>query len=261
MNNKEDKTVPYQVWESCLKMISPPSSEKTVWKIPEGNRLGLLIIEFRSHPWFLHVLNNIAHIYGGTDVSLYVVHGINNEIFVKHVLKKWSNVVFIKLEHYNIDRGQYAELCCDPDIYRRFDTEFILKFEVDTISRHKIPDVFFQYSYVGAPWTGYPNDYPDNPHIKVGNKLVGNGGYSLRNVKRMIDICQSNPKPPKLGEDVHITNCLDETEIPPVNLAKEFSVEWVYHENPCALHQCWRFHSLDKIVEWFCGVPGFEFKT
>ena len=57
--SKEDKTVPYQVWESCLKMIDPPSSEQTVWKIPDANRLGLVIIEFRSHPWFFYVLNMV----------------------------------------------------------------------------------------------------------------------------------------------------------------------------------------------------------
>ena len=259
-DTNDTKNVPYQVWESCLKMITPPPPEKMVWRVPDGNQLGLLLIEFRSHPWLPCVLNNVAHVYGGTNVSLYVVHGIDNEAFARQCLKDWENVVFIKLDHHNIDREKYAKLCCDPALYRRFNTQFVLKFEIDTLTRQPIPDIFFQYAYVGAPWTGYPNDWPDNPQVRVGNKLVGNGGYSLRNVKRMIELCEQFPKPPRLGEDVHLTNCLHNSEVPSVDLAKEFSVEWVYYPNPCGLHQSWRFHSLEVIVKWFEYTPGFEFK-
>lgn len=240
------------VFEVIINKISSPNNKKKQFKISNGNKLGICVIEFRQHEFLKPVLNQIAHVYGGTDASLYIVHGKNNETFCKDLLQDWKNVEYIKYDVESLDKYQYADLCCTPEFYRNFKTEFILKMEWDSYIRKQIPEMFFNYAYVGAPWTGYPNDYPDNPHVKVGNKLVGNGGFSLRNVKRMIEICEEHPKTNrKLGEDVHITNCLRDDEIPEYNLAKSFSVEWVYHEDPVGLHKVWCFHPIEVFKKWF----------
>ena len=228
------------------------SDDKKIFKIPNGNRLGICVIEFRQHQFMKHVLLQIARIYGGTDVSLYIVHGKNNAKYMKDILHDWVNVQYIKYDVDSLDKYEYADLCCKDEFYRNFNTKFILKMEWDSYIRKRIPEIFFNYAYVGAPWTGYPNDYPDNPHIKVGNKLVGNGGFSLRNVQRMIELCANNPKTNrKLGEDVHITNCLRYEEICEYELAKSFAVEWVYHEDPIGLHKVWCFHPIDVFRKWF----------
>jgi hypothetical protein len=245
------------IYENFLNNIKDPPDNKKIWNIPNNNKLAVCLIEFRQHKWMKQVLYNMAHVYGGSDVSLYIVHGIDNEQYIKDFIKDWKNVNFIKYPYENITREFYAEMCCDADFYKNFKTEFMLKFECDTLIRKPIDEHFFQYSYVGAPWTGYPNDYPDNPHIKVGNKLVGNGGFSLRNVKRMIEVCEKCPKlNKKLGEDVHLTNCLLEYELPSKEIAKKFSVEWIYYDNPCGLHQIYRFHTIENIISLIKDLPG-----
>lgn len=77
----------------------------------------------------------------------------------------------------------------------------------------------------------------------------------------MTEIYDQFPKPPKLGEDVHLTNCLEDHEVPSVSIAKEVTVEWNNRPDPCGLHQSWRFHTIDYIVTWFEHAPRFTFKN
>jgi hypothetical protein len=240
------------IYEAYLSKIKPPQQSQTIWKIPNKNRLGICFIEFREQKFLEHVLNQVAKVYGGTDVSLYIIHGTKNKSFFEKIMRNWENVQYIEYPYENIDRTKYNEICCDSNLYEQFNTKFILKMEWDSFIRKQIPDMFFNYSYVGAPWKGYPNDYPDNPHIRVGNKLVGNGGFSLRKVDRMIEICKNNPLPLILCDknDVHITNCLNDSEVPLVEIAKRFSVEWVHDEDPVGLHQVWIIYPIHVFSKW-----------
>ena len=239
------------IYETLLETnINPPVN--TVWSAKCG-RLGVCLIEFRKHEWTKYVLWNMCNIHGGTDVCLYITHGVDNEDYIKQITNDWSNVIYIKLDHSNIDISMYNKILTSKSFYDNFQTEYILIFQTDTLIRKPIPDVFFEYQYVGAPWTGYPNDYPDNPHIVLGNKLVGNGGFSLRNVSRMKSIISTHPRTNhKLNEDVYITNHLRDSEIPSLELAKRFSVEWIYDDDPVGLHQVWRFHNIEKVKKLIC---------
>jgi hypothetical protein len=242
------------IYETLLFQIPKPTEPTTTWSV-SPYKLGVCIIEFRSHEYLKKVLHNMCNIYGGTDVVLYIVHGFNNEQFVKDIVSDWKNVRFVKLPYENIDIEKYNCIWTSSSFYENFETEFILLFQSDTVIRKRIPEEFFKYSYVGAPWTGYPNDWPDNPHVKLGNKLVGNGGFSLRYVSRMKDICNTHErKNLKLNEDVFITNHLTETELPSVDIAKQFSVEWIYYQDPVGLHQAWRFHAPQHFKKWFDGL-------
>jgi hypothetical protein len=39
-------------------------------------------------------------------------------------------------------------------------------------------------------------------------------------------------------------------------IAKSFSVEHVAHEDPCGMHQAWRFHRTFWIARWLKDLPG-----
>jgi hypothetical protein len=238
------------VYETFLETIKEPVDTKKIFHIPDGNKLGICLIEFRQKHWLKYILYQIAHVYGGNDVSLYIVHGTKNGNFLKEFVKDWGNVQFIEYPYETIDHPKYAEICCDVEFYKHFNTQFVLKMEWDSFIRKPIPDAFFEYAYVGAPWLGYPNEFPDNPHIQTGNKKIGNGGFSLRNVKKMIEVCSRYKKPAKLGEDVHITNCLKDSDIPDYEMAKEFSVEWVYHPDPVGLHHVWTIFPIETFMKW-----------
>ena len=72
----------------------------------------------------------------------------------------------------------------------------------------------------------------------------------MRKVDRMIEICKNNPKPLKLGEDVHLTNCLNDDELPTVDIAKQFSVEWVFYHDPVGLHKVWSIFPIEVFSKW-----------
>jgi hypothetical protein len=247
----DNDTLQY-MYELMLERIPEPSMNKKVWS-EKCCRLGVCLIEFRKHNYMKSVLYNMCNIYGGTDTTLYIIHGTENELFVKDIIKDWSNVRTIKYDHNNIDIARYNDIMTSYDFYNRFETEFVLIFQTDTIIRKQIPEEFFQYKYVGAPWKGYPNDFPDNPHIQLGNKLVGNGGFSLRHVEKMKEICskylyQNSEK--KINEDVFITNYLNAFDVPKVELAKQFAVEWIFFEDPVGLHHVWSIFPFDIVKQW-----------
>ena len=242
------------LYGSYLERVIPPAVEKRVFQKPNNNKLGVCLIEFRKIEWLRHILNQIANIYGNNDVSLYIVHGKRNERFLKNILKGWSNITFVKYYVDNINRLTYADICSDPTFYMNFNTDFVLKMEWDSFLRKEIPEHFFNYSYVGAPWNGFPNDFDGNIFNRIGNKTVGNGGFSPRNVKRMIYICNKFKKQDNIGEDVHISNCLPQDEVPTAKIAQEFSVEHIYNENPVGLHHVWEIHDIEKITAWFESV-------
>lgn len=249
----DEGTLQY-LYELMLERIPEPTAQSKLWSDTPG-RLGVCLIEFRKHPYTKPVLYNMCNIYGGTDTTLYIIHGTENEHFVKDIVKDWSNVRTIRYDHDNIDIEQYNEIMTSVELYNLFQTEFVLIFQTDTIIRKQIPEQFFQYKYVGAPWMGYPNDFPHNPHIRLGNKLVGNGGFSLRHVERMKEVCSKFKKTnADLHEDVFITNYLDDSDVPSVDIAKQFSVEWIYYEDPVGVHHAWSIFPFDIVKQWMQSI-------
>jgi len=243
------------IYELYINKIEEPPSYKTVWQLPNGNRLGIVLLEFREQKFIKQLIKQIAHVYGGSDVSLFIVHSIKNETFFKKILQNWKNVTYIKLSFddndtlSNYEKSQkYSDICCDPTLYSQLNTQFVLFIQWDAFIRKRIPEHFFKFSYVGAPWVGFPNDWPDNPNVQLGNKRVGNGGFSLRNVKRMIEICSEHTRG-KLNEDVFISNHLDIHELPSIEEAKSFSVEWIYHPDPVGCHAIWKFHPIEDFTK------------
>ena len=63
------------IYESYLSKVKSPSQHQTIWKIPDGNKLGICFVEFREKEFLNYILNQVANLYGGTDVSLYIIHG------------------------------------------------------------------------------------------------------------------------------------------------------------------------------------------
>jgi hypothetical protein len=238
-------------YKELINKIPIPNEESKIWSA-SPKHLSVCLIEFRCHEYIEKVLHNMSNVYGGTDVMLYIIHGNVNERYIKDIIWGWNNVNLINLGCNNIDIETYNQLLTNHKFYDFFKTEFVLIIQTDTLIRKVIPSIFFNYAYVGAPWHGYPNDYPDNPQIKLGNKLVGNGGFSLRRVQRMKNLLRMNKREPnsKMNEDVFISNHLADDEIPTVEIAKRFSVEWVYDEDPVGLHQVWKIYQFDIVEKW-----------
>ena len=138
------------------------------------------IIEPRNIPELNGVLNNMAQIYGNSDVGLTIFHGTKNLELVKTIIKTWKNVKLINLGVENLSINNYSQLLTSLDFYNNFNSKYVLIFQCDSYIFKKIHQHYFNYDYVGA-----------RLKIKHGSQC-GNGGFSLRNVKSMIETIQKN---------------------------------------------------------------------
>lgn len=235
-------------WQDVLDTIKPPPITKQKWA--RAGKLAVFFIEFRQHAWTAPVLHNMAHVYGGLDVSLVIVCGTENELFVKGITKDWENVIYNVMPFENRTREEYNELLTSESFWDLFMShEHVLLFQTDTLIRKPVDTEMFKYAYVGAPWGWYPN----------GSKsLVGNGGFSLRNVKVMKDVCNKHKYDPitDTAEDVYFSKHVPLYMLPNPELARAFAVEHIPHHDPCGLHQAWRFHKTQDLAKLLNGIPG-----
>ncbi len=252
INWRDEKLVEHQksIYNQIITNIIEPIPEKKKFAKEGKQKLGLVIVEPREHEWLKGTLYNMAHVYGGQDVVLYIIHGIKNEDFVKNIVDdEWSNVNFLKLPIENINRDDYNRLLSNSQFWSYFNTEYVLIFQTDTFIRKQIPDVFFLYDYIGSPWAWFPNG------IK---RRVGNGGFSLRKVSKMKEICNKynfNPEQEE-AEDVFFCKYIETDLVPPPSLASIFAVEHIYYPDPIGLHSIWRFQTINNIINWMSNIGG-----
>lgn len=238
-----------EMYNSILNNIVDISEEQKVFAKEDNQQLSLLIVEPRSHEWLKAVLYNMAHTYGGLNVPLYIVHGTQNKEFIDSIVGDWSNIVFLELPVENLTKDEYSTLLTSSQFWSYIKTQYVLVFQTDSFIRKKIPDVFYYYDFVGAPW-------PWNPASN--DRQVGNGGFSLRKVKAMLDICNkyTYDKEKYTAEDVFFSKHIVIDRVPPVELASQFAVEHIYNENPVGLHQIYRFQTIQDIVQLCSNKAG-----
>lgn len=119
---------------------------------------------------------------------------------------------------------------------------------------------FLMYDYVGAPWL----DVDGNKYIKenINPALVGNGGFSLRNVKKASEIVSKYEKEKynlfldnqvEIPEDVYFVQCLvlEDAKLPTTNTASMFSSEQIMNIKSLGFHKPWMYHHRDNIEAFF----------
>ena len=134
--------------------------------IPTFNHAPLLKIALQSViaqtfiNWEAIVVNNFS-----TDATVEVVESFND-----------SRIKLINLGIDNLTLNDYNNLLKSSKFYNFIPTETFMIFQTDSMIlpkyKHYI-NYFLNYDYVGAPWN---------------NKLVGNGGLSIRKKSKMLEI-------------------------------------------------------------------------
>ena len=175
---------------------------------------------------------------------MYIFHGGEIESYLKdQVLKDWVNVQFINLKVDSMTRKSYSLLLVK--FYEHFKSQFVLIFQTDSFIRRVVDEKFFQYDWVGAPWTST-------------RSKAGNGGFSLRRVQTMKDISQKYG-PSEVYEDYFFKDYLDADKLPEKSVSSKFSVEIIWHPDPVGFHKFWRYgHNIYQVLEMFSEVPGLN---
>jgi hypothetical protein len=229
------------LWDMALQNIKQPSKPKCQWYVANGtnakSELDIVIIEPRMHPWLRGCLYNIAHVYGGTGASLHIYCGTQNKSYISDIINGWNGVQLHDMNVKNLTINEYSKMLTSAEFWRApwLTATHVLIFQTDTLTLNKIQEKHLKYDYIGAPWGD--------------NGEIGNGGYSLRN-RRVMEELASTWGPTEEPEDLFFASKLKKWQTPTTQEASEFSVEHIYHPNPCGLHQAWLFHSTERVQGW-----------
>jgi hypothetical protein len=217
-----------------------------------------VIIEPDMNPTFeLCVKSVILHL--DKKWALKVFHSHSNARYVQQVLRGVSNVQFFEIRgSSNFDIDDYNRLMKNSNFWRGLNAERALIFQSDSVMIRSGIEKFEQYDYVGAPWRLDNNERIQNLiNTKQLQTVVGNGGFSLRNVSAMINIVESISSPDDEQEDIFFVKGLEKFgyKIPDKAVAQEFCVEVklqqgkkLYHKKrPLALHAAWYYVHEDEI--------------
>jgi hypothetical protein len=211
-----------------------------------------IIVEPRKHRALSFVVRNFLENLE-PNWSIQIHHGTSNQIFVENLLD--TELSFgrsrITLKNLGVDNlagpDAYSRLFTNRQFIENVPTEMFLVFQTDSMinpdNKELIHD-FMEYDYVGAPW---------------GSGLVGNGGLSLRNRNKMLEILDSSP--PYMGgnEDMYFAINAKRLgfNVPSAEIASKFSIETVLSLEFFGVHRVWGYHP-NTLLDLCMRCPGLN---
>jgi hypothetical protein len=158
--------------------------------------------------------------------GLQIFHGTKNVEQILNITKNWNNVYLVNLSKDNLTKREYNDMMMTTDFWNKVKGKKILSFQNDSILLKGGIDQFLEYDYIGAPWIKPKEGY-----------FVGNGGLSLRNKDKMIEICTLNDDKSNIPqEDIFFVKNLKGEGVADVETAHNFSMEDIFSENAMGLH-------------------------
>lgn len=234
----------------CLNNLSLIKSF-TINNFSPSSHLETVLIEYRKLPHMEFIIRNTILMLGN-DWSHTVVCGETNKMWMEELCDSISkNIRVIVSNHNKMDRNIYSTMLTQKSFWEQFNGEKLLIYQEDSCIFHNNYQAFLKYDYIGAPWK--------QTKTSNQNELVGNGGFSLRTKKVMIDICKQFPiKNHKISKENNSYQKQFDFSLPPEdryfsevmiqqkigNLAsydeaKNFSQESVKSDNSFGGHQFW----------------------
>ena len=216
------------IWNTHIDLFKEKLCDYKI-KSYEGN-YSAVIMETREHPHLETVIKNTMYFLNESDSNkkwkLEIHHGNLNQEFCENIVDGIDNVELHHIDYDYMGLYDYDAVFRTTDFWKTITSDNILIFQADTILLKSGIDEFLDYSYVGAPWLK-PKE----------GKYVGNGGLSIRNKQKMIDIIETYPNDSYFKEDIYFIKYLNNEDIAPIEVAQRFAVEDLYYNDPIGLHQ------------------------
>ena len=254
-----------------------PSPEKCTWA--KKSKMCMLYIEFRNMDIIKHNLHNICNVYGGGDVALVIAYSGDNRDIILETTRDWKNVIHMELYDKNIEYQEYSRLLTSYDFWDKFsDFEYVLTNSWDSYIFKRVPEMFLQYDIVGSPCAHFFSEYNGHlvnicssfctcPRCKETNGnhffkdinfiqnpvkyFMFNGGFYLRNVKSIKELCKQKPWS---GETDDVYFAISNLSRPSRNEAKAFGVQdFMYDGIPVGCHQIWLKQPKEYVLRLFKG--------
>ena len=254
----------YEYRYFCYHYLEQYTKKIESFKITSDTESVLLI--FEEYPHIEIILRNTINKLPSTW-SHTIFCCVKNYEFIKKMVSTISNDIKIICYNGCIDTLQdYNKLMVKSDFWNSFNGNKLLLYnELSMVLGNNIDD-FMDYDFIGAPWKQ-----------EVNLKCVGNGSFSIRNKKIMLEIIEKyKPRETEYSsvtdimnhilllddynppEDVYFTTNMIKYnigKIPDKDIAKTFSVESVFYEYPFGFHECyianknkWRDYLYGSVV-------------
>jgi len=250
-----------------------PSPDKTIWA--KTSKLCMLYVEFRYMDIIRHNLNNICNVYGGGDVSLVILHSGDNRDIIMETTKDWVNVKYIQAFEKNVPVAEYDKMFTSYNFWNKFsEFDHVLTNSWDSYIFRRIPERFFKYDIVGGP-SGHFYSVFNNHIINVCSKsckcercvngdhpfkedkfkdhptkwFLLNGGFYLRNVKAVKELCRNKPWN---GEPDDVYFAISDLSRPSREEAKEFGIQDFKSDGPpVGCHKVWENQDEEYVLKLF----------
>lgn len=157
-------------------------------------------------------------------------------------------------EFRKFNQEDHNTIMKDPELWKQLlKYEKCLTVQDDGILFKEGIERFMDYDYVGAPWYINEKEIAD----KGNSKLVGNGGLSLRNVRKIHDIAVKKYGKDEnfchnfwiIPEDVMFSSDPD-LKIPTRSEAAKFAFEERFNIDAIGFHKPWAYCKLEDIVNY-----------
>lgn len=174
--------------------------------------------------------------------------------YKRHLDKYGVQVIVIpEADTTNFDIDVYNEIFKSPTTWDMIGGEKVLIIQDDGFLLRKGVENFLGFDYVGAPWI----DAPANNYIKanINSNLVGNGGFSLRDVPKSKFITEKYADDEhkyklfyenqvETAEDVYFVTAMvkEKYNIATTPQAVKFSAEQIIHPESLGFHKVWVYH-------------------
>lgn len=188
-----------------------------------------VFIDFRILPHVEFLIRNVINKLN-SSWSHTVICGIENYDFMKNMCEQISpNIKVINSNLSNMSQQKYSDLLCTLDFWNLLYGDKILLYQEDSCMFKNNIEEFLIYDYIGAAW-GHLNPLESG----------GNGGFSLRSKKVMIDCI--NTETPYFPEDLYFCRTITKHKLgnlSPWEKSNEFSTEYCYNLNSLGGHKFW----------------------
>jgi hypothetical protein len=239
----------FNSYNNIIKQIKEPKSTP---KFNKGGKLIIALFEWRCRApnnwnsnncmitYLKWIINAILKVYNSNEIGFALVYGENNYKQIESSFSNWENIVLVKTNDSTHNAYTYSKRLYTPELWENFKSwKYVLVYQWDALLLRQIPEMYFEYDYIGAPIAGCPHS-------------GGNGGFSLRNVEKTIEACEKyrgnyysiyNIKERIGHEDGYFGQGRDNFKyVKNKDEHKEFAIESLHHDNPVGLH---------KVFHWY----------
>ncbi len=260
-------------------LILPYIEKNNKWETITPKR-SIVIIENRvNKQWLFTLLNSLIMCPKNTGVVLVIDkknHQQARELLDSHgndIEVRWLLIDDIIPNLLLDNQENYNKLLKNQYFWELLPTEKLLFVQTDSLIVEPIPDYFFEFSYLGAPFLPRQQseyfeqrnqngtlksfikvDTPihGSPNPDVYPHLHGNGGLSIRHRSLMHTICKekSGNSFKEEQEDVFFSRHIATYSNPaPLNIAKAFACESTYNPEALGSHAAWKYFDGSELGE------------